>query len=40
MFGAQLSARCLDNQRTEAIIKCTVLNRMTSEGMLESVRIQ
>ena len=40
MFGSQLSARRLDNQRAEAIIKCRVLNRMTSEGMPESVRIQ
>ena len=40
MFGSKLSARRFDNQRTEAIIKCEVLNRMTSRGMAESVRIQ
>ena len=41
MFGSKLSARRFDNQRTEAIIKCeVVLNRMTSRGMPESVRIQ
>ena len=40
MLGSKLSARRFDNQRTEAIIKCEVLNRMTSRGMPESVRIQ
>ena len=40
MFGFKLSARRFDNQRVEAIIKCTVLNRMTSLGMPESVQIQ
>ena len=40
MFGCELSARRFDNQRAKAIIKCTVLNRMTSRGMPESVRIQ
>ena len=39
-FGSELSARRFDNQRAEAIIKCTVLNRMTSRGMPESVRSQ
>ena len=29
-----------DNQRVEAIIKCEVLNRMSSRGMPESVRIR
>ena len=40
LFGSKLSARRFDNQRSEAIIKCSVLNRMTSRGMPESVRIQ
>jgi len=40
MFGSDLSARRFDNQRVEAIIKCEVLNRMSSRGMPESVRIQ
>ena len=40
MFGSELSARRFDNQRVEAIIKCEVLNRMSSLGMPESVRIQ
>ena len=30
MFGSKLSARRFDNQRIEAMIKCTVLNRLTT----------
>ena len=37
---AKLSARRFDNQRVEAIIKCEVLNRMSSWSMPESVRIR
>ena len=40
LFGPKLSARRFDNQRAEAIIKCEVLNRMSSRGMPESVRIR
>ena len=40
LFGPKLSARRFDNQRVEAIIKCEVLNRMSSRGMPESVRIR
>ena len=40
MFGSNLSARRFDNQRVETIIKCEVLNRLTTRGMPESVRIQ
>ena len=38
LFGPKLSARRFDNQRVEAIIKCEVLNRMSSWGMPESVQ--
>ncbi len=40
LFEPKLSARRFDNQRVEAIIKCEVLNRMSSRGMPESVRIR
>ena len=40
LFGPKLSARRFDNQPVEAIIKCEVLNRMSSRGMPDSVRIQ
>ena len=40
LFGPKLSDRRFDNQRVEAIIKCEVLNRMSSRGMPESVRIR
>ena len=40
LFGPKLSARRFDNQRVEAIIKCEGLNRMSSRGMPESVRIR
>jgi hypothetical protein len=39
LFGPKLSARRLDNQRTEARIKCAALNRMTHLGMPQSARI-
>ncbi len=39
LFGDRLSARRLDNQRAEATVRCTALNRMTSLGMPDSVRI-
>ena len=34
LFGPKLSARRFDNQRVEAIIKCEVLNRMSSRACL------
>ena len=40
LFGPRLSARRFDNQQTEALAKCMALNRMTSLGMPQSVRIQ
>lgn len=39
LLGTTLSARRFDNQRVEAIVKCGVLNRMTSLAMPDSVRI-
>lgn len=40
LLGSNLSARRFDNQRAEAMVKCAVLNRMTSLGMPVSVRVQ
>jgi len=39
LLGPTLSARRFDNQRVEATVKCGILNRMTSLGMPDSVRI-
>ena len=39
LFGVHLWARGLEIQRTEAVVKCTVLNRMTQLGMPETVRV-
>ena len=39
LFGGRLWARGLDTQRTEAQVKCSVLNRMTQLGMPEAVRV-
>jgi len=39
LFGGRLWARDLETQRTEAVVKCSVLNRMTQLGMPETVRI-
>ena len=40
LFGGRLWARGLDTQRTEAQVKCAVLNRMTQLGMPEAVRVE
>jgi hypothetical protein len=32
LFGGRLWARSLGTQRVEAVVKCTVLNRMTQLG--------
>ena len=39
LFGGSLSARRFDNQRTESLVKCAVLNRMSSLGMPKSARV-
>jgi hypothetical protein len=39
LFGGRLWARGLKTQRTEARVKCAVLNHMTQLGMPESVRV-
>ncbi len=39
LFGGRLWARGLATQRTEALVKCAVLNRMTQLGMPETVRV-
>ncbi len=39
LFGGHLWARSLETQRTEAVVKCAVLNRMTRLGMPETVRV-
>ena len=38
LFGGRLWARGLVTQHTEAVVKCTTLNRMTLLGMPETVR--
>jgi len=39
LFRGRLWARGLSSQRTEALLKCSVLNRMTQLGMPETVRL-
>ena len=39
IFGPNLRARRLENQKAEGLIKCDILNRMTSLGMPMSARI-
>jgi hypothetical protein len=39
LFGGQLWAQGLATQRTEALVKCAVLNRMARLGMPETVRV-
>ena len=40
LLGGTLAARTFGNQLTEALVKCGVLNRMTSLGMPRSERIK
>jgi hypothetical protein len=40
LFGGQLWARGLESQRTEVLVKCAALNRMTHLGMPETVRMR
>jgi hypothetical protein len=40
IVGRRLHARTLPNQRIEAKIGCTVINRMTGLGMPVTVRIR
>jgi transposase len=40
IIGRRLHARTLPNQRTEAKIRCGVLNRMTALGMPVSARVR
>ena len=39
LIGRRLHARTLSNQKTEAKIGCSVINRMTRLGMPVSVRV-
>jgi len=39
LFGGRLWARSLETQRTEAAVKCSILNRITHLGMSETVRV-
>ena len=39
LFGPKLSARRSTHQRTEAMIKCGALNRVTHLGMPQAVRV-
>jgi hypothetical protein len=40
LFGGRLWARGLETQRTEAMVKCAALNRMTQLGMPETVCVE
>jgi hypothetical protein len=39
LFGGRLWARSLATQHIEALVKCSVLNRMTQLGMPETLRM-
>ncbi|NOH02753.1 MAG: hypothetical protein HND47_21185 [Chloroflexi bacterium] len=39
IFGDRLSARLLETQTTQALIRCLALNKMTHLGMPESCPI-
>jgi len=36
IFGDRISARTFENQRTQLLIRCMALNRMTTLGMPDS----
>lgn len=39
IFGAELSARSLETQTTQALIRCAALNKMTQAGMPQSYKV-
>jgi hypothetical protein len=39
IFGDHLSARLIETQTTQTMIRCAALNRMTHLGMPESYRV-
>ena len=39
IFGGQLSARLIETQITQALIRCSALNRMTQLGMPQSYKL-
>jgi len=39
IFGSQLSARLLETQTTQALVRCTALNKMTYLGMPQSYQV-
>ena len=39
IFGSELSARLLETQITQALIRCVALNRMTYLGMPKSYKV-
>jgi len=39
IFGDELSARLLETQTTQALIRCIALNKMTHLGMPESYQL-
>jgi hypothetical protein len=39
IFGGELSARLIETQITQALIRCAALNRMTQLGMPQSYKV-
>ena len=39
IFGDDLNARCIENQATEAFVRCQILNRMNQMGRPDSYRL-
>ena len=39
IFGSELSARLIETQITQALIRCAALNRMTQLGMPQSYKV-
>ena len=39
LFGDRLAARLFDSQATEALLRCSAMNRMTQLGMPESYQV-
>ena len=39
IFGGELDARTMENQRTEILLKCMILNKFTEIGMPISYKV-
>ncbi|MEM9803632.1 MAG: IS5 family transposase, partial [Cyanobacteria bacterium P01_D01_bin.56] len=40
LFTGEVSARCFENQTTELLLECSIINRFTHLGMPDSYAVE